>query len=346
MIEIGLFGLATGLFIYFKFFKKKNKRELTGPGAPLPDKPVAWNWFRYAMQMSTHLLIVGKTESGKSHLTTALIIARSYIGKVIIISPIARPQDYAGLGIYAIGRGENVEAIRRAYLTILDERARRAQLLAERGETLEPLTIVIDEIPWLIENLEAETQNFMSNIASSGRHYNLRGIFLTQTALIKDIGGSTAMQENFNVIYLGTRARVLAKERLKKPEIFNGVDFPTLFDVDGQLKIIKRDFIPHIFNGGKFALDGKVYGGFQMAALWKTPADFESDKVKVTPEDFARELLPNSPFERGNDGTNRERERILELANQGMKPYQIAQRLGGRYQTKLEKVKEVLEIKK
>lgn len=60
----------------------------------------------------------------------------------------------------------------------------------------------------------------------------------------------------------------------------------------------------------------------------------------------ATPLLPKPKSQRILELNEIEKQQIKELANQGMKPYQIAQRLGGRYQTKLEKVKEVLEIKK
>lgn len=336
MLELILFALAVAAAVYIAIEKWRARRPAPVNRTPEveratlpPGKTPGVNWFKKAIYMSTHLLIVGKTESGKSMLTTALIIARSYVGKVIIISPIAKPQDYGGLGIHAVGRGENFEAIRRAFLALLDERQRRAELLARTGETLEPITIVVDEVPLLFEKMEADITNFMSNIGSSGRHYNMRGIFLSQSSLIKDIGGSTAMRQNFNIIYLGPLARQLAKTELKKPEIFNGVEYPALIDDDGELKIINRDFIPHIFAGGQFALDGKLYAGFNYDALF----DISSS-------------VPESQIEVGTTGTGtkNEAERIRELASEGLKPYEIAKKLGGRYQSKLEKVKQVLEV--
>lgn len=336
MLELILFTIAVAAAVYIAIEKWRARRPASVNRTPEverstlpPGKTPGVNWFKKAIYMSTHLLIVGKTESGKSMLTTALIIARSYVGKVIIISPIAKPQDYGGLGIHAVGRGENFEAIRRVFLALLDERQRRAELLARTGETLEPITIVVDEVPLLFEKMEADITNFMSNIGSSGRHYNMRGIFLSQSSLIKDIGGSTAMRQNFNIIYLGPLARQLAKTELKKPEIFNGVEYPALIDDDGELKIINRDFIPHIFAGGQFALDGKLYAGFNYDALFDVSSSVLGLQIEAKSLQGTAEHVP---------------EQIRELASKGYAPTRIARSLGGNYQKRLRQVKDILEV--
>lgn len=163
-----------------------------------------------------HLMISGKTKAGKSTLAEALLAARVARGdEVYIIDPHYAPVNKYGetpwCGLHGEG-GDSWDSVRAALAGVRSEYERR-KLAANQGEMpdggFRPLTVVIDEAPEIYEELPKEWESFQGVMGSGARKYSIYLIVITQSHLIKDIGGSTAKRENFTVIALNEKAKLL-----------------------------------------------------------------------------------------------------------------------------------------
>jgi len=163
-----------------------------------------------------HVMIAGKTNSGKSTVATVLLDMRIRRGDdLYIIDPHYAPVDKYGNitwgGLVGVG-GDSWESVTRALRAVQAEYDARKKA-ANAGQMprggFRPLTIIIDEVPEIYDNIPDEWERFSGVMGSGARKYSIYLIIITQSPLIKDIGGSIPKRENFAVIALNEKAKAL-----------------------------------------------------------------------------------------------------------------------------------------
>ena len=157
---------------------------------------------------STHVLIVGPTNAGKTTAARALLLQRIQAGEhVVLIDPHATADTWGGLE--ATGAGRDYAAI-----TLLLE-----QLLAELSERYtkqsthpawqsQPLTIVIDEWPSIQHHCGKLAGSFLTQLAQEGRKAAMRLVMLAQSDRVESLGihGKGDVRTNFATLLLGSKA--------------------------------------------------------------------------------------------------------------------------------------------
>jgi hypothetical protein len=194
-----------------------------------------------------HVLIVGRTRSGKTLLTMAMAAELSRLGRVIILDPHASPH----WGMPAVGTGRNYPALSKAMKIIVREMNIRfkqwsgldpAYPKGRKTHEFEQLYIIMDETPAMNTNLKEDLQTFMRTIVRESAKVGIHLILLSQSKRVKTLGveGEGDIRDSFYTILLQDAAVEELPEHFKtSPD-----PRPIVVSWDGKTYPVKRRFVP------------------------------------------------------------------------------------------------------
>lgn len=228
-------------------------------------------------EMSPHLLLIGKTRTGKSTLADIILAFRARRGDAIaILDPHWSTQDKYGNrkwgGIAPMARTvPELRSALRALKAEYEERKRRMALPASDPQftpegCFAPLTILIDEVPEVVTELAAIPKAHLDHgiwgetvkiFGSGGAKVNMSVILLSQSPNVEDIGINGKMRENFVTIALANMARPFIDRyasKSTKPQLYlllgratrEGMlpaELPAAAEYSGECKVLSRDGI-------------------------------------------------------------------------------------------------------
>lgn len=195
-------------------FKPTSEKILLaiGPGGKLITTPVKY---------LCHVALAGATGGGKSNAMRLLIPQLQAVGaRVALADP-----HYTS---YDVESGDDWRAIE-ARLTLrpavkasdiedllkwlaLDELPRRLEMRREQKPVGQPFFLAIDELPAIVADVPG-AQDYMGRLLREGRKVQLLLLTAAQDWLVKTVGGTGAVRDNFRTaVYVGgdpTTARVL-----------------------------------------------------------------------------------------------------------------------------------------
>jgi hypothetical protein len=180
--------------------------------APFLDLVQAGDWVRWLNEDTPHVLLAGPSGSGKSTTARALLSGRVARGdRLCVIDPHGRPGAWP---VDAYGAGRDYAQIADVFELLLAELDARYKAYRDGRDAFERLTIVVDEIPAIAAQLGPAWTRFFRATGSEARKVRMHVLLISQSALIKDIGSSTSMRENYARLGFGTAADdVLRDER-------------------------------------------------------------------------------------------------------------------------------------
>ncbi len=205
-----------------------SNQPATGETVKLPpEAPVApidsWLPLLNDPDGEPHIMLAGKTKAGKSTMAELILAARVERGdEVFIIDPHYQPVNKYGettwCGLRGVG-GASWDAVSQALAQVRAEYDRR-KALAEQGQMPQPggfppLSVFVDEALETCYEIRKDWEAFQTVMGSGGRKYSIFLVMITQSHLVKDIGGSTATRENFVIIGLGEKARKLIDDEVR-----------------------------------------------------------------------------------------------------------------------------------
>jgi len=135
---------------------------------------------------SGHVLVAGKTGSGKSVILNGFIItAIAQEAQLMLLDPKGGVEfgiyrDCANVIGYAGDIEEFAEPLKKA-IAIMDERFARMTAKKQRKSTDKPVYVVIDEYADMMSEKKKELQPLLLKLARKGRSANVRLILATQT---------------------------------------------------------------------------------------------------------------------------------------------------------------------
>lgn len=185
----------------------------------LPCAPELFNWsdFRSNPDLFPHLMMLGKTGSGKSVLAEWLLSQLG--GKITAVTPHRSPKDWKGIEV--IGGGRNFEAIAEFFTELVEEMKRRYQLFDIGKTDFAPWNIGIDELPAIMAAPECKNvPTQLKELIREARKVKIRLLLLTQGAEVKalKIEGEGSIRDSLTFIRLGNfatdHARKLKDEAL------------------------------------------------------------------------------------------------------------------------------------
>ncbi len=182
---------------------------------PATNTPFDWSQLLTCPDDYPHLLLLGKTGSGKTWLAERLL---SYLGcSSQVVTPHRKPGDFQGFEV--IGGGRDYPAIAGALEGLLDEMQSRYQRF-DKGDFSYPfLNIVVDEFPAIAANTKGAT-DAIKVLAREARKVKMRLILLSQGDEVKTLGieGEGSLRECFTFVRLKGFCEKYAKQ-LKSPEL-------------------------------------------------------------------------------------------------------------------------------
>lgn len=149
-----------------------------------------------------HLAVYGPSGVGKTTLVQGIVAQRG--GKLCIIDPKPTPptrRKWGGLPYLKIDRDGSYRTIATGLTDLRSEFNRRLVAL-EEGETLEPLTVIIDEYKLLARTLKDLAPQLYIDLSDLGRELHMRLIVLSTTRSVKGLGiaGMGDTRDNFVTI--------------------------------------------------------------------------------------------------------------------------------------------------
>lgn len=277
----------------------------------LPELVLVDAWLPWLTdEMSPHLLLIGKTRSGKSTLADIILAFRARRGdRIAILDPHWSTQDKYGNkkwgGIAPMARTvAELKAVLRALKAEYDERKRRMALPASDPQftpegCFPPLTILIDEVPEVVTELAALPKadrdygiwgETVKIFGSGGAKVNMSVILLSQSPNVEDVGINGKMRENFTTIALANMARPFIDryetDKARKPRLFGlmaqatregmkPAELPAAAEYSGECKVLSRD---GILSHRATAIDADV---------WQPPRQLEQLADRA-PTEYAR----------------------------------------------------------
>jgi hypothetical protein len=164
-----------------------------------------------------HLMLLGKTGSGKSVLAEWLL--KQLGGKMTAITPHYSPKDWRGMRV--VGGGRDFEAIAAEFTELVEEMDRRYELYNKGVTSFEQWSIAVDELPAIMaSDICCEVPNQLKQLIRESRKVRIRLILLTQGAEVKALKmeGEGSIRDSLTFIRLGNfaldHARKLKDERL------------------------------------------------------------------------------------------------------------------------------------
>lgn len=121
---------------------------------------------------------------------------------MIVLTPKVKPADWRGAPVVSLDDGGSYAPLARAVAALEAERCRRL-VLVRQGHAPEPLTVVLDEVPDLVDEVPG-TGDLIRKIGQMGRDLRVRMILCTSSARVRDLGmvGRGAARSNFGQVRL------------------------------------------------------------------------------------------------------------------------------------------------
>jgi hypothetical protein len=215
------FELARAPFTQHPVLSTMSMSNSAPPALPAPTDdalgltPEA-EWMPWADSLP-HLLIAGRTDSGKTTHAQAILADRAEAGEqIVLLDPHWQPGKW--LGLEAIGGGRAYGDILDAFMALVHELDTRYQAY-EQGtptEAFPRLSVLVDEVPSIVDRAtsarDPRWRSFARTLGSEARKVRISVILLTQSPLVQDIQLNTSMRANFARLALGDQARVLLQE--------------------------------------------------------------------------------------------------------------------------------------
>ena len=239
--------------------------QVIEPAAQLPPSinvgPLSIPDWLTALDEQPHAIFAARTKGGKSTMAKVGLKRRIDRGEDVFVID---PHSNGWLDLPAIGGGLNWPEIELAMLTILGtyraRMAEREEYIRETGRELPHnhfprLTIVFDEANEsrsMIEQRHKGKANpwplFVEVMGSGARKVGISLWLICQSALIKNLGGSTVMRRNFSVFALdhATIVELIEDEEPIKArreaivERLGGTQFPAATVLNGQAFLLDR----------------------------------------------------------------------------------------------------------
>ena len=188
-----------------------------------------------------HTLIVGTTGTGKTTLAQAIAAART--GKVVILDPKWKPGKWGGAPAVPIDGDGTYAQIETAIQSLLAELNRRLVAMKRGTSDFEPLTIIAEELPTLVDECPSAPTLF-KQMGRLGRELRIRLIGLSQSERVRSLGieGEGDAKDNYAIIRLGKAAITVLPEtrQLARPAAlaWHGDHYP--LDLDGVIELTRR----------------------------------------------------------------------------------------------------------
>lgn len=214
-----------------------------------------------ALDAQPHAIFAARTKGGKSTMAKVGLKRRVDRGEDVFVID---PHSNGWLDLPAVGGGLNWPEIELAMLTVLgtyrQRMAEREEYMREHGRELPHdhfprLTVVFDEANEsrsMIEQRHKGRANpwplFVEVMGSGARKVGISLWLICQSALIKNLGGSTVMRRNFSVFALdhATIVELVEDEEPSKVrreaivERLGGASFPAATVLNGQAFLLDR----------------------------------------------------------------------------------------------------------
>jgi hypothetical protein len=154
---------------------------------------------------SPHTLIIGSTGSGKTWLAQALATART--GGVAILDPKWKPGKWGGAPVTTVDDDLSYTSLEEACQSLLGELKKRQVALKYGQETFQPLTVVVEELPTMLDECPTAPLLF-KRLGQLGRELRIRVIGLSQSDRVKTLKleGEGDARSNYLFIRLGEHA--------------------------------------------------------------------------------------------------------------------------------------------
>lgn len=204
-----------------------------------------------------HGLIAGSTGSGKTTLAQiALRTALDNGARGLIIDP--KGKDWYGLPV--IGAGRDFEAILQALDGVRAELDRRYQAYGAGERVFEPLIIVVDEVPDILQacqplqgrKADPRWALFARSLGSLAREVKIRVWLLTQSPNVEDIGINGGMRSNYSRFALREKIPLLLNEdvdaarREQLRKLYSGQSYPVATIRHGQAHLLDAHHVPDL----------------------------------------------------------------------------------------------------
>jgi hypothetical protein len=170
----------------------RQQRKAAPAGAPL--RPAAWlRAVNDRPDNNPHLTVVGPSGSGKTTFVSAALGQRP--GRVVVLTPKVSPGAWRGAEVVTLNDDLSYEPLAEA-LAALQTEAKRRALALKRGEPLEPLTVVLDELPELVAEVPAAGP-FAVRLSRWGRELGMRQVVLATSDEALNVKGWAATRPNY-----------------------------------------------------------------------------------------------------------------------------------------------------
>lgn len=245
------------------FTYSPRNEEISAPDIPQLPAPIALSgeseWLAWTDQ-APHLMVAGRTDSGKTTTVEAVLARRILAGDLVLVID---PHYQAGkwLGAAAVGGGRNYAACYQTFDAIraLLDRRYKSFDAGTRTEDFKRVTVVVDEVPAIIAHAQTVHKAlyerwllFATSLGSEARKVRISIILLTQSPLVRDIGISSAMRENFTRIALGDTAADLLREdpdtarKQALLELLRGRPYAAAMEYRNSWYALRNDDIRHL----------------------------------------------------------------------------------------------------
>ena len=239
--------------------------QVIEPAAQLPPPinvgplPIA-EWL-VRLDEQPHAIFAAKTKGGKSTMAKVGLAARIARGEDVFVID---PHSNGWLDLPAVGGGLNWTEAEVAMMTVLRtyraRMAEREEHIRETGRELPHthfprLTVILDEANetrTMIESLHDKKTNpwpqFLEIMGSGARKVGISLWLICQSALIKNLGGSSVLNRNFTIFGLdhATIVELIEDQEPKKErrdliiEQIGGEPFPAAAVLNGQAYMLDR----------------------------------------------------------------------------------------------------------
>jgi hypothetical protein len=146
-----------------------------------------------------HLTVVGPSGSGKTTFVSAVLGRRP--GRVVVLTPKVSPGAWRGAEVVTLSDDLSYEPLADT-LGALQLEAKRRAVALKRGEPLEPMTVVLDELPELVAEVPAAGP-FAVRLSRWGRELGMRQVVLATSDDALNIKGWAATRPNYARVELG-----------------------------------------------------------------------------------------------------------------------------------------------
>ena len=146
-----------------------------------------------------HLTVVGPSGCGKTTFVSAALSQRP--GRVVVLTPKVSPGAWHGAEVVTLSDDLSYKPLADA-LNDLQTEAKQRSVALRRGERLEPLTVVLDELPELVAEIPGAGK-FAVRLSRWGRELGMRQVVLATSDAALNIPGWAATRANYVRVELG-----------------------------------------------------------------------------------------------------------------------------------------------